>query len=467
MATNTWKISRRHVLRGVGATMGLPLLEAMLPSSRVLAAGAAGREGQPVRFAAFFMPHGVNHGAYDIKGDNLDSLSQILTPLEYIKEYVNVFAGMRNASGGHGLGTSSFLTGNRPVKTADPANLNVGNASIDQVIGALCPGATLPTLELAQSPPRRGATSNGTSHVYTSHISWKDERTPVPAELNPERAFDRLFRGVGMHIKAVGLAKNPPPTPDKSVVDLVIEDAKALHKKVGRADQQKLDQYLTAVRDVEERMINRKKAIQGRIITRDISKEIGVTRRAIRKVYKESGTDDLSAVPRLPYREWGQLLMDVMALAFWTNSTRSATLMFADGGSGRNMSFLEGVSGNHHSISHHGGRTERLEMFALINTFYMEQYAYFLKKLQGFEEGASNVLENSIVVFGSNMGDGQNHGGGNIPIVVGGRGGGRIRTGRNVRSGGSTGDLHRSILDTFNLETDKFGGGGKIGAFKS
>ena len=132
----------------------------MLPSSRVLAAGAAGREGQPVRFAAFFMPHGVNHGAYDIKGDNLDSLSQILTPLEYIKEYVNVFAGMRNASGGHGLGTSSFLTGNRPVKTADPANLNVGNASIDQVIGALCPGATLPTLELAQSPPRRGAASN-------------------------------------------------------------------------------------------------------------------------------------------------------------------------------------------------------------------------------------------------------------------------------------------------------------------
>ncbi len=467
MAKNSWQISRRHVLRGVGATMGLPLLEAMLPSGRAFAAGAAGREGQPVRFAAFFMPHGVNHGKWDLQGDNLDALSPILTPLEYVKEYVNLFAGLRNASGGHNMGTSSFLTGNRPVKTADPANVNVGNASIDQIIGALCPGAVLPTLELGQSPPKRGAASNGNSHIYTSHISWKDARTPVPAELNPERAFDRLFKGVAMHVKAAGLRANPAPTPDKSVIDLVMEDARKLHKQVGRADQRKLDQYLTAVRDVEERLINRKKAIAGRILTRDISKEISVTRRAIRKVKKEAGVDELSVVPQLPYREWGQLLMDVMALAFWTNSTRSATMMFADGGSGRNMSFLEGVSGGHHSISHHGGKSESLEMFALINTFYMEQFAYFLKKLQSFKEGASNVLENSLVVFGSNMGDGQNHGPGNIPIVVAGRGGSRIRTGRHVRTGGSTGDLHRSIIDTFNLETNRFSTGGTVGAFKS
>lgn len=466
--SKSWQIPRRHVLRGLGATMSLPLLEAMLPSGRAFANGSAGREGQPVRFAGFFMPHGVNHGDWDIKGNNLDTLSRTLTPLEYVKDYVNIFNGMRNAAGGHNLGTSSFLTGRSPARTADPADVNVGNASIDQFIGSQCPGATLPTLELGMSPPRRGAASNGVSHVYTSHITWKDAKTPVPHEMNPQRAFDRLFKGVGMHIKAAGLAKNPPPVPDKSVVDLVSEDAKNLKKKLGRADQQKLEQYLSAVRDVEERMINRKKAIKGRILTREISDEISLTRRALRKAFRESGADDkLSVVPQLAYPEWGRLMADVMALAFWTNSTRAATLMWGDGGHGRNMSFLEGVSGNHHSISHHGGRTESLEMFTRINTFYVEQFAYFLKKLQSFEEGASNVLENSVIVFGSNMGDGQSHSAGNLPIIVAGRGGSRIKTGRNINSGGGTGDLHRSILDTFNLKADDWNKGGTIGAFKA
>ena len=468
MATKSWQISRRHALRGIGATMGLPLLEAMLPSGRSLAAGAAGHEGQPVRFAAFFMPNGVNHGDWDIRGNHLDTLSRTLTPLENVKEYVNVFNGMHNAAGGHNMGTSSFLTGSSPVKTAEAANVNVGNASIDQYIGQLCPGATLPTLELGMSPPRRGAASNGVSHVYTSHINWKDAQTPVPHEMNPQRAFDRLFKGVGMHVKAAGLAKNPPPVPDKSVVDLVSQDAKDLRKKLGRADQQKLEQYLSAVRDVEERMINRRKAVTGRILTREISNEIGDTRRALRKAFKESGSKDkLSVVPQLAYPEWGRLMADVMALAFWTNSTRAATLMWGDGSHGRNMSFIEGVSGGHHSISHHGGRSESLEMFTLINTFYVEQFAYFLGKLQGFEEGASNVLENSVIVLGSNMGDGQSHSRGNLPLVVAGRGGSRIRTGRNIGSRNSTGDLHRSILDTFNLDPDGWKQGGSVGSFKS
>ncbi len=457
------------MLRGVGATMGLPLLEAMLPSNRAFAAGAAGAEGQPVRFAAFFMPNGVNHTEYDLNGSGtLDSLSRVLTPLEDIKDHVNVISGLRNAGGGHWFGTSSFLTGGNPVKTPNAADVNVGNASIDQHIGALCPGATLPSLELGMSPPRRGTGANGVTHVYTSYTSWKDAHTPVMHELNPKRAFDRLFRGMGLHIKAAGLAKNPPPTPDKSVVDLVLEDAKKLKKQVGRADQQKLEQYLTAVRDIEERMLNQKEAVKERIITREITKGISETRRAIRNAFKDSGQDDLSVVPRIPYREYGRLLMDVMALAFWTNSTRVSTLMFGTGSNGtRNMSFLEGVDGNHHTISHHGGKTENLEMFTRVNIFFMEQYAYFLQKLKGFEEGASNVLENSIVLLGSNMGDGQKHSGTNIPIIVAGRGGGRIRTGRHIRTNGHTAQIHRSVLDTMNLKPDFAGGTGQIGAFKS
>ena len=467
--SKSWQVSRRHVLRGIGATIGLPMLEAMMPVTRGFAAGAAGESGQPVRFAAFFMPNGVNHAQWDLQSHGaLEQLSPILMPLDPVKSYVNVFSGLRNSSGGHNQGTSSFLTGRAPKKTPKAADVDVGNASIDQIIGANCPGAILPTLELGMSPPRRGTASNDVTHVYTSHISWKNAHTPVAHELNPKRAFDRLFRGFRTtRTSALGSAATPEPS--KSVLDLVHEDAKKLMKKVGRADQQKLDQYLTAVREVEDRMINQKQANVERVITPEMAKQIRSTNSDLRKaVGRSSRKDDISAVPQIPYREYGKLMMDVMALALWSNSTRSTTLMFGDGSHGRNMSFLEGVSGNHHSISHHGQKSDMLDQYARINTFFIEQYAYFVKKLASMEEGGSNVLENSMVLFGSNMGDGQRHSSGNIPIVVSGRGGGRIKTGRHISGRGSTGDLHRSALDVMNLKSSQIGGGGgTVGGFRA
>jgi hypothetical protein len=481
MSKKSWQLSRRHMLRGVGATMGLPLLEAMMPSGGRAAdddgrydfdkpkraAGAAGAEGQPVRFAAFFMPNGVNHSDWDISPGKITELSRTLYPLEPIKEYVNVFGGLRNSSGGHDRGTSSFLTGRSPKKTENAAEVDVGNGSVDQLIATACGGAILPSLELGMSPPRRGS-GDGITRIYGSHICWKDANTPVPHEMNPQRAFDRLFRSFKT-TRVSALGKIEPPTPDKSVIDIVLEDAKSLMKQVGRADQQKLDQYLSSVREVEDRIINKREANQERVITPDMSREIYAARRNMTKMLgTKRRKDSISAVPQIGYREYGRLMMDVMALAFWSNSTRVSTLMFGDGSHGRNMSFIDGVEGNHHSISHHGNKKGSLEMFSLINTFFVEQYAYFLGRLQEMEEGSSNVLENSMVLLGSNMGDGQNHSSGNIPIVVAGRGGGRITTGRSVRGGGGVPNLHRSVLDTMNLKSSLIGGGGgTLGGFKA
>ncbi len=453
--SKTWEMSRRSVLHGMGVTMTLPFLEAMIPAGRASAASGA----SPIRFAGFFMPNGVDHGRFTPKGTKLSSLPPSLQPLAGLEEYLNVITGMNNATGGHAAGTAAFLTGQNPKRTGKANEVNVGNPSIDQIVGnAAKKESVLPTLELGMHTPRSGVSMSGHSHIYTSFVSWKNATTPVPHEINPMRAFDRLFKGA--RVTSSGRQQGTPsPHPDKSVIDAVLEDAKALQKRLGKADQQKLDEYFTAVRDVEERITFLRAASNGLVITPDIMKEIKDTGRQIGSAVKGGSSGNLRAVPDIPYRQHGRLMMDVMALAFWSNSTRASTLMFGDGLNGRNMSFLEGVDGNHHSISHHGNKKANLEKFSLINRFFVDQYAYFLKKLAGMQEGSSNVLENSVVVFGTNLSSGQVHGGNNVPIVLAGNAGGRIRGNRHIKADGApVAKLHRSILDKMNIEGTIRGG---------
>ncbi|MEM9480695.1 MAG: DUF1552 domain-containing protein [Verrucomicrobiota bacterium] len=460
-----WQLSRRHMLRGMGATMSLPFLEAMIHPGEASAAGAAGPNGEPVRFAAFFMPNGVNHEQFDPKGSSLSKLPPILAPLGEMTESVNVITGLNNADGGHAAGTSAFLTGRRPKKTGKPSEVNVGNPSIDQMIGQAFKEETLlPTLELGLSTPRSGVGMSGHSHVYTSFIGWKAAGTPVPHEINPMRAFDRLFKGASVTTSGMSRSREQKGVrPDKSVLDIVLEDAKSLQKQLGRSDQQKLDEYLTAVRDVEERIQSQVQAAKGLRITDEVLKEIKSVGSDIRKASGDSRSGSYSARPNIPYREHGRLMMDVMALAFWSNSTRAATLMFGDGLHGRNMSFLEGVDGNHHSISHHGNKKGPLETFAKVNTFFVDQYAYFLRRLRNMSEGSSNVLENSVVLFGSNISSGQVHNGNNIPVILSGGAGGRLRGGRHIEGRGEEiGSLHRSILDLMEVKGSIGDGSGKV-----
>ena len=241
--------------------------------------------------------------------------------------------------------------------------------------------------------------------------------------------------------------------PDSSVIDAVLEDAKALEKKLGRDDKQKLDEYFTAVREVEKR-IAQQNAVTGLNVTEDVLKDILGLKGDIREHMSGQKGNSFQSQPKIPYREYGHLMMDILALSFWSNSTRSATLCFGNGFTGGgNMSFLKGVNSAHHQASHHSFKKEKLEQFTIINTFYMEQYAYLLDRMKNMQEGSSNVLENSLVLFGSNISTGQAHNGKNIPVILSGNAGGRLKTGKHIATKNQQiGDLHRSIIDMMDID---------------
>lgn len=452
------RLSRRHVLRGMGATMALPFLEAMgAPKSSTLAVGP---EGQPLRYGAIFMPNGVAPNQFVPAGSNLDKLPDMLQPLAGLTDHLNVVTGLSNSMGGHAGSTSGFLTGQPPGRAQNGNEVNTGNASVDQIIGYADPDSTpLPTLELATHTPRRGTSPSGLPWTYGNFISWRNATTPVPQEINPMRAFKRLFEHASPTSKGSS-RRDSSFDPTKSVVDTVYEDAKQLQRRLGRDDTQKLDEYLTTVRDVESRIL-RKTQPKGLKITEEIYSEIQKTEKEVKGI---GGSSRLSALPAIDYPDYVRIMMDIMALAFWSNSTRSSTLMLGDGASRKNMSFIDGVQGAHHAISHHGNQPEMLRQYALINKFFMEQYAYFLQRLHSMKEGSSSVLENSIIMMGSGISNGQGHAKVNIPIILGGKAGGKLKTNRHIVAGRRTpvASLHRSVLDMMNIKNGINGSGGTL-----
>ncbi|MEP2776294.1 MAG: DUF1552 domain-containing protein [Luteolibacter sp.] len=467
MRSRSFSSTRRGFLRGAGVTMALPFLEALSPVGRAMAqsakTGALGPNGEPVRFATFFMPNGVNLEEWTPKSGKLGDLPRILKPLDELKQYMNVISGVVNPGSGHTLGTASFLTGNDPFRTPKPSEVNVYNASLDQIIGeALKSSSVFPTLELGMGGSANGVGGMGSSHVYTSHISWKDANTPIPYEVNPQRAFERLFKSAST-TKGGGSSGNSSVMPDSSVIDAVLEDARALEKKLGREDKSKLDEYFTAVREVEER-IAQQNAVTGLNITEDVLKDILKLKGDVREHMSDQKGGGFQSQPNIPAREYGKLMMDILALSFWSNSTRSATMCFGNGFTGGgNMSFLKGVGTAHHAASHHGNKPDKREEFTLINTYYMEQYAYLLNRLKNMKEGGSNVLENSLVLFGTNISKGVVHNGKNIPLILSGNAGGRLKTGNHIETKNQQiGDLHRSILGLMNVDAKIGKGNGTI-----
>lgn len=431
------------MLRGIGATVALPLLEAMLPSSRAIAkevgeaapsAGALGAEGQRVRFAGVFMPNGFDLSRFTPKRSNLDELSPILSPLDGLQDYLNVVTNM-NAVGGHLEGTAGMLTGSKPFKTNKVSEINVNTPSIDQIIGQATSHTTgMPSLELATHAPRTGLNVNGSLQFYSSFISYSSKNTPVAYELDPMRAFNRMFKGARLSTDtSVQKKTSKILAPNKSVLDLVLDNAKSLQKRLGLRDQQKLDEYLSAVRDIEKKAANASANNKELQITSDVLSQIKQTKGVIRKAYPGK-TDSIKTVPDLVYQEHIRLQFEIMALAFWSNTTRSSTFMFGGGTHDRNLSFIEGVSASHHAASHHGYKKDNLEMFSKINTFFVAEYGNFLRRLEGMKEGSSNVLENSICYMGTNISEGQRHRGYDMPAIIAGHAGGSLRGNRHINA---------------------------------
>ena len=282
----------------------------------------------------------------------------------------------------------------------------------------------LPSLELGIEPITTGVDTNvGYTRLYGSHISWSTPTTPVAKEINPKLAFDRLFRSTLKDGSGIS-------TQDQSVLDAVREDAKRLRGQVGARDREKLDEYFDSVRAVEKRIeFDAKRRADEYESDPLVRREIDRLGGRITDYYRDPARLSERSVD---HTEQVRLMLDIIALAFWTDSTRVSTFMFANAVSGKNFSFLEGVKGSHHEISHHEKRPENLEQYKRINQWHVGQYAYLLEKLRSIKEGEGTLLDNSMIVLGAGMHDGNAHDPHNLPILLGGRGGGSLASGRSL-----------------------------------
>jgi hypothetical protein len=406
--------------------------------------------------AVMYMPNGVHSDLWKPKGEGKSfELSQTLQPLANVKSDILCFTELMNIKAdtgdGHYVKTGGFLTGTTITRTTG-REICSGGISMDQIaaqrIGNMTP---LPSLELGIEPTTTGVDINvGYTRLYGSHISWSTPTTPVAKEIDPRQAFDRIFRPAG------GKAGHASSA-DKSVLDLVLEDASSLRAKVSASDQRKLDEYLGSVRAVEKRIEFDAKRRADEVKADPLARlAVEILGGRIKSWY-----DDHARVSerRIDHTEQVRIMMDLMALAFWTDSTRISTFMFGNAVSGKNFSFLEGVKGAHHEISHHEGKPEKLEQYARINRWHIEQYAYLLEKLKSIKEGEGTLLDNSMVLFGAGMRDGNSHNPHNLPLVLGGRGGGTLKTGRHLVYPKNTPlcNLYRSMLSRAGSPVDKFG----------
>jgi hypothetical protein len=455
--TPSHPISRRTVLRGLGAAISLPVLDSLLPKALAVSPTSA---KPPVRMAVLYMANGVNVKQWMPSGRGRDfELSPTLSPLADFKDDVLVFSDLMNKSALHGDGhyvkSAGLLTGTTITKTTG-RDIRSGGVSMDQLaaqrIGNLTP---LPSLELGIEPVQTGIDNNvGYTLLYSSHISWATPTTPVGKEINPQLAFDRLFRS------------NPRAEGDnRSVLDLVSQQAKEVRSKAGSADQAKLDNYLESVRAVEKRIEfnSEQRAQQHKLTAQQLTAIEGLERR-VAQFMNDPERQKLAAGVRMrtsgpEHMEHVRLMLDLMVLAFWSDSTRVATFMFGNAVSSRNFSFLEGVHGGHHEISHHKNNPEQLAQYQKINQWHVAQYAYMLNQMKQIKEGEGTLLDNSMVLFGSCMRDGNAHDPHNLPLVLAGRAGGTLATGRHLAYEKDTPlcKLYVGMLDRMGAPVDRFG----------
>ncbi len=426
----SWQISRRTVLRGIGASIALPWLDVMASASH----GSSLKP--PLRMAYLFMPNGVNEKMWQPQTLGPDyTLSPTLEPLKNLKADLLVLDHLRNknslAGEGHYVKTTALLTG-APVRKTGGKDLHNG-ISVDQLAAAKFGQQTpLASMELGIDPIRTQV-DMGYSTVYGGNISWRSADIPAIKEIYPRQAFDRLFRS-----KQLGKGKH-----DQSILDVVLQDAKRLKTKVSANDRQKLNEYYNAVRSLEKR-IHRVGASSNR-------KYRPLT--APRNLHRPE-----SGIPK-DYHQHVKVMLDLMIMAFWTDTTRISTFMFANSVSGRNFSFLEGVNGGFHPISHHKNDAKKLKQYHLINRYHVEQVAYFCQKLKDIKERGSNLLDNAMVMFASGIRDGNKHDPNNVPLVLLGKAGGKLKTGNHIRFEKHTPlcNLYATLLNCIDPKIKSFG----------
>lgn len=404
----SFRLNRRTVLRGTAAGVALPWLEAMQPAASAATANAGAAATN--RAAFIFFANGAIMDQWKPKGTGTQfELGNTMKSLERHKQDLLITTGLTqnhgraNGDGGgdHARNASSFLTGAQPRKTSG-ADIEVG-ISIDQAIAKRIGDQTrLPSLELGVDRARHaGSCDSGYSCAYSSNVSWKSPTTPTSKEVNPRLAFERLF---GKPADAEITARRNRYR--KSILDFVSDDASRLGNRLSGHDRRKMDEYFSSVREIEQRI--------------DRAEHMA-----------PADIPDMNLPEGVPAElaEHMKLMYDIMIMAFQTDSTRVATFMVADAGSNRSYKEV-GVKNGHHELSHHRKDQKKIDQIAKIDRYLFDQFALFLDRMKQVKEGDSNLLDNSMILYGSAISDGMRHAHHDLPVLIAGKGAGTIKSGR-------------------------------------
>lgn len=422
------KITRRTVLRGVGASVALPWLEIMTP--RAMASEAV---KPPVRLAYFYVPNGVHMSAWRPAGEGrLTELPVILRSLEPVKDSITVISNLAadhcdGNGAAHEPAGGGFLVGKKCKHSEEP---EVGGRSVDQVaahqIGVETP---VDSLALGIDPGHRG--DHGYSGTYMSHISWRSKTTPAALELNPKQLYERLFRGQKPQRPAWDQQRQLSSRSDSieaSVLDLVAEETRSVQKQLGFSDKRKLEEYLDGLRSVERRIAfserdshsHHQEAFQEDPLLHADEREI-----------PELIIPEGKGIPS-DYEEHVNLMLDILTLAFQTDTTRVASFMFSYEKSGRSYASI-GAPGSHHSTSHHLDKQENWDELTKINSLHVELFSRMLQRMSKIDEGGSRLLDNVMILYGSGISDGNRHNHDDLPIMLAGGAGGSVTGGRHIK----------------------------------
>jgi hypothetical protein len=424
-------LPRRTFLRGVGAAMALPLLDAMVPAATALAATPAA----PVRRLGFvFMPMGCDLSRWTPPGaGKLDELSPILSSLEPVKQHVSVLTNMelQNAyPGTHATSNAAFLSAARARHT-ESSDYYLGT-TVDQIAAKQLGRETqLPSLEMAMDMLQTsGQCDNGYACVYQNNLSWSSPTTPLPAEAHPRLVFESLFGEGGSRADRRAALRRRA-----SLLDFVKDDITRLGQTLGPADRAKVDQYLEAVRDVERRIQRAERGVAENPLP-DLDRPVGVP---------------------ASYADHARLMFDLQVLAMQGDVTRVITFQLARETSNRTYPEI-GVPDPHHPLSHHGNDPAKIARMAKINQFHVSLFAEFLAKLKATREGDGSLLDHSLYLYGSGMGNPNVHDHTNLPVVVAGGAAGGMKGGRHIRFDKVTplANLHLTLLDKVGVRLDKF-----------
>lgn len=407
--------NRRRFLRGLGTCLALPAFEALAPKAVAAAPSlATTATGAPRRMAFIYFPNGAIHDQWwpTVSGTDF-TLGNTLSPLNPLKHRLQVISGLshRNAEAGndgagdHARANGTFLTGVRVKKTAG-SDIYAG-ISIDQIAAQHLTAATrFPSLELSTDPHRKsGGCDSGYSCAYEANLAWRSPTSPLSPESNPRLVFERLF-GSGPHGQRTSTL-TARRAQQKSILDFIMDDAKTVQQSLTHRDKDKLDEYLTGVREIEQRITAAENFTN----------------------IPDPAIDTPAGIPAA-YDEYIRLMFSMLALAFETDSTRVASLLLAHDGSNRTFPEI-GIAEGHHSLSHHRNDPDTIAKVARIDRFYVEQLAGFLTLLDSKKDlDGNSILHNSSIVYGCGNSDGNRHTHSNLPILLAGNGGGDLHPGR-------------------------------------